>query len=64
MSNPGQPIPLVGEADSMHPTPSHGGVAELGHQLADGHLLSPSSLTWTLLYVLDESREHSNLEVS
>ena len=64
MSNPGQPIPLVGEADSMHPTPSHGGVAELGHQLPDRHLLSPRGLTGTLLNVLDEPGEHSDLEIS
>ena len=64
MSDPGKPVPLVGEAHSVHPPTAHGGVGELCHQLPDWHLLSPWRLAWTLLDVLDESGEHPDLEIS
>ena len=64
MSNPGKPVPLMGEAHPMHPPTSHRGVRELGHQLPDRHLLSPRGLAGPLLDILDESGEHSDLEIS
>ena len=64
VSDPGEPVPLVGEAHPVHPPAAHRGVGELGHQLPDRHLLSPRRLAWTLLNVLDEPGEHSDLEIS
>ena len=63
MCDPGKTVPLVGEAHSVHPATSHGGVGELSHQLPDRHLLSPWRLAWSLLNVLDESGEHPDLEI-
>merc|ERR1711971_1543969 len=56
--------PLMRETHPMHPPTSHRGVGELCHQLPNRHLLAPRGLAWPFLDVLDESGEHSDLEIS